>query len=889
MPPVGAAVAGLLGLSTTGLVASAITGLVEVAASFGLSFAAKALAGKPETVGGGAIRPAGVQVQLRAGDTLSRFFIAGTWATAGQLVYLRNWGDAGKTPHAYLVQVIVLSHISVTQLAGVFVDGAPVTWTPGGAQTGNGQAIQEYHKDGKDHLWIRFYDGTQTAADGYLTGKFPSGTRAWASTHVGKGMAYVIVTSRWNPKLFDRAPELKFEVRGIPLYDITKDTTAGGSGSQRWATPSTWAHSRNPAVIVYNLMRGIRFEGEWVYGLQMVGAAQLPYSAWAAAINECDILITNADASTEPQFQAGGEISFATEPGEEIEEFLKSCNGRLADCGGVYKPKVGAAGAAVMSFTDDALMLTDAHSFAPFPSLNDTVNGIDASYISPEEGWVPKAAPPRRNATYETADGGRRSIADIAYAHVSGKRQVQRLTKAALLEERRFRRHVVVLPPDYGAAEPLDMIGWTSTRNDYTAKLFRIDTLIDRDNLDVVAGLTEVDPSDYDWTAGSDEVATTDAPIDLERPAAQEVLAFTASGEVSTGDDGRTIAVIRVNWNAGVDDVDRVKFVVRKGTSAGAVICRDETSAVDAGTYDVSKNINGVTTYVVQAVFDSAASRRDFTPSAWLSVATPNTQVPMAVLAASLQALINQGSAAGKVITEQLSAATAALYGFQTLYRITVYGTGPTPAETGLYLYVTAAGVPGVIIDASFFAVGPLAAVAGDTAKLKLFPFVLDAGVIKIKRGNIQKIQAGQIDAGAIDADKIVGGSVCAFLAGTPATGTTATHVNVPYAKGDSAVQLVANFSYGLEAQGGAITVYIGRAKSTANLTYFSSYTALPNAMFTDVNLAPSSIDTLAASIVAFDQPGDPGKGVKWVYALLWMGSKKYKPGSTINAILLRR
>jgi hypothetical protein len=875
MPPVGAAVAGLLGGGGFTILGSALLGgLAKAAAGAGLSYVANALAGKPEEGALRKNRPVGMEVTLRAGDVVPRFFIVGTWATAGQLVFVRSYGDGDKTPNAFLVQVIVLSHLPVDNIGKIFVDGSPVSYTPGAAQSGRGQAIPEYRKDGKDHLWIRFYNGSQTVADDYLTSTFPSGPKAWGTNQIGRGCAYAIVTARVNPKLFRQAPEIKFQVRGLPLYDVTKDSSAGGSGTQRWDQPATWAFTRNPAVILYNLFRGIRHNGQWVYGLQTVSAAQLPFSSWAAAINECDLPVTNADASSDPQFRAGGEISFATEPGEELEEFLKACNGRIADAGGIYKIKVGAAGAAILSFTDDALMLTDEHTFTPFPSLNDTVNGISATYISPEEGWIEKAAPPRIDEGYIAADGGRRSIADVAYRRVSDKRQVQRLMKAALLEERRFRRHVVVLPPETFAIEGLDFVGWTSARNGYTAKLWRVDGIIDRSNLDQVMTLTEVDPADYGWSAGSDEVATVDGPIDLETVPVQPMAGFSAAPVTISGAGGRALPGIRVAWDAtAIDDVDQVQFEVWN-SGGTAVIARDETSFPEAGAYDISKSLNGATSYLVRARFNTTSGHRDFAWSASIAVTTPDTRVPAALIDASLLALVNQGTASGKVLTQQVLPAPA---GFQTLYQITIYGTGPNPPAAGAYYFVDADGKPGILMDSASFRVGSLA--AND------FPFEVVGGKVKIKSAVVGDIDAGRITVGVIDAARIKGGSLSETF--SKSANGTFTNQWVPGTEikirspGGGTVLLYATFSYKQEKKQTA-TFAIMRGKNSTNFKELLNGTV-------EFAPPPDTIKKGRTMLSAVDFPDDPGGDNFYSYAVAHNGKGSNVQSPRLVAVWIKK
>jgi hypothetical protein len=638
MPAIGTAI-GAIG-TFIGSLGAIGTAVVNLGISFGLSYIAKALAPKPKTGGAG-----GFNGKLQAGGAIPRSFIFGRYATAGSLAYVNTWGEPDKTPNAYLVQVIALSDLPVKGLVGLIVDGAAVTFDPEASQAGKGYAVPEYNKDGKDNLWIRFHDGTQNAADSYLTGKFSADTaRPYTSGRVGAGIAYAVITAKVNDKLFTGFPAFKFVLDGVPLYDIRNDDTAGGDGDERWDHPETWsAASGNPAIVIYNLLRGISYAGKKVYGLQTVGGAQLPLSAWAAAANECDVIVTNADASTAKQYVAGGEIQFSAEPGSEIEALLTACNGRLAEVGGIYKLHVGAAGSAVFSFADGDIISTDKQTFTAFPSLDEVVNGVTGTFISPEDGWVEKDLPPRYDADYEAEDGGRRLLANVPYTRVTSNQQGQRLMLSALQEERKARKHGIPMPPWALALEPLDFGSFTSGRNGYAGKLFRADRIDISQNLGIALYITETDPADYDYDPDEDELPISQGSIAIVRPPVQAIRDWAVAGIAIPADAGRAIAGLRLTWGFDADedlDIDEVQFEVRLA-SDNSIVLRGSTPFVSAGALDISQNIRGLTAYEIRGTFYSV-SGRPFSWSSWLAATTPDVRVDESELSASVRALLQQ-------------------------------------------------------------------------------------------------------------------------------------------------------------------------------------------------------------------------------------------------------
>ncbi|MCX5518441.1 phage tail protein [Kaistia defluvii] len=610
--PIGAAIAGFIGL--TGTLATVVAAGINLAVGLGLSYLSQTLFGKKPQQGVG-----GMSGKLQSGGAVPRSFILGRAMTGGKLVYAGTWGEIDNTPNAYLSMVIALSDLPVQGLAEIWVGGEKVTWDPNATPGGIGIAIPEYRNDNKNHLMVRFYDGRQTTADSLMVEKFAGSAHPYLSTRVGKGVAYVVMTARLNDKLWSGLPQYKFVVDGIPLYDWRADSSAGGDGPQRWSDPTTWTFSDNPVVQAYNIGRGLRYDGKWFFGGQTVSAAQWPISVATAAANECDRMVAAIGSGTEKQFRAAGEITLDAFPSDVLSELMKACNGRLAEVGGVYKPHVGAAGSAVFAFTDADILTSDKQSLEPFPSLDQAVNAVTAKYLEPGEGWVQKDAPPLYSLTLEADDGGRRQAVDVDYALVFSGTQVQRLMKSARDESRRFRRHNLPMPSYCSIFEPNDFVSWSSDRNRYANKLWRIDAVQDLPSLNSGWTLTEVDPSDYNPGALTPIVI---APTLNLPPASQIIIDWSATPVAINGDQGSQRAGVRLAWDPNVDDVDGVQFEIRLAVD-GTVILQSETDRYDAGSILISQNILGRTQYQARGRY-RPSSPRDTSWSGWLNVLTPD-------------------------------------------------------------------------------------------------------------------------------------------------------------------------------------------------------------------------------------------------------------------------
>lgn len=789
--PISASIVAIIGL--TGTAAAVATFAITTAISIGLSYAASALMGGKGGGGSAAEQnPFGIKSVLQSGGTVPRSFGFGRFCTGGSEIYpARTWGESGKTPNAYLTRFIALSDLPIDGLTAVIVDDQICTYGSGSPHADLGYAIPEYN-NGSDHLWVKFYDGTQTAADSWAVSQFGSDPDyPYGSDQIGYGVAYAIVTALVDQTLFSSFPQFRFECTGAAFYDPREDSTVGGSGSQRWATPSTWALTYNPAVIKYNVLRGISYDGQWLYGLQGTDEGRLPLDSWFAAMNVCDSSVATAPGVYAEQFQCGGECVVNSQPIEFLDELNKCDNGRIAEAGGIFKTRSGAVGSSVMSFTDADLIVTEPQTFDQFPGLESTINAIAATYPDPDQNWAMTDAPALYDADLEAADGDRRLVSSVAYNFVSSNAQVQRLMKSARDEARKFRKHTVIAPPSAFALEPLDVISWTSTANGYTSKLFSV-VPTDQDNIDQGLSLIEVDAGDYDWTPAADYTDFTPVEVVSRSPAAQTMSGFSVSATTLNGAGSRSRAAIRLEWGTtGIVDVDGVQYEVR--LDAGDVfVVSGETDDFARGYAYISHNILSATNYEVRARYRAASRNRETSWSSWLTVTTDNAQIvandiadailtygkfaagikPVQVVGALVDAVAAEGNVAVLTTTGKLYRYYSGAW--TTTVPAVDVGNGLTSAQIAS---VAAAVITGTLTGSQIAAATISAAniVSGTITASQIAASTITSSQIAadtITSGNIaanaitsaevaaDAIVAGKIAAGAVNADTILASNV---------------------------------------------------------------------------------------------------------------------------------
>ncbi|SOC20580.1 hypothetical protein SAMN05877831_1201, partial [Rhodobacter maris] len=666
MPQVAGFFAGFVGFSAPALGSAAFGGWVAGAAfgstvvggllsklltTVAITALQQAVARKPSQGGGITI-----STTLR-GEANPETIILGRYATAGQAICPPY--SHGKS-NAYLTHVIELCSAPGATLERVIVgdDYVEIGSTP--HPDGYGFPVLG---DYEGNIWIKYYDGSQSAADPMLVAKYGDHPdRPWGTEMIGSGICYAILTFlRGGPHDLQQVPKYRFEMGGIPLYDPRKDSTAGGDGPQRWGDPATWEQTENAIVIAWNIFRGIELPGGDIWG-GSIDLAGLPRANWVAMMNRASVEIDLADGTREPRYRAGIEAALTSQPAAIVDEILKAASAQVADMGGYWRILCGESALPVFAFSDDDILRTKEQELDPFPTIDDTYNAVSAQYPDPESLWETKDAPLRTNADWEVADAFGRRTAELQLPACPYPLQVQRLQRENAEDQRRMIRHIFSLTPAAAGVELLDTVDYGSARNGYDGKEFGVYAITEdlRTCIRKVS-LRERDPSDYAWVPGYE--LPTPPRIPSTPPAPEMVDGFEVDA-ITLGDaDGRPRRpAIRLSWASDIL-ANGIRWEARL-QGATEVALRGSTQDVSAGTY-VIDGVLPATDYEVRARLITGWPTEW---SGWIAVTTDDVRVGAIDLADEVQAAIDaaqaradEAAAAADEVQGNLDAAVAPL------------------------------------------------------------------------------------------------------------------------------------------------------------------------------------------------------------------------------------
>jgi hypothetical protein len=471
MPGVVSSVASAVGwiLTAEGTLAA----IARFAAGLLLSVVASKLFGPKLPKGTGL---SGIQVTTRS-TTEFRKVVYGQALVSGPVVY-NNTSFPNNQDLWFVIPMCqgLSEDLIELRLDGDVIPKADIDWTAGsGASDGTGTGEVSTAKFlGSDSpastgMLAYYYLGDDAQpVNGDLDTTFTDITTAFRL----RGVTHVIFRLRYNDATAEVWKEgiprnLKAVIKGRLVYDSRLDSTNGGSGAHRFATPSTWEWSENPALAVAD------------YLMTYMGvdpALSINWPATATAADACDVLVeippVASPANTEKRFTCNGALSLGSTHKDNLDALLSSMDGRLSYVSGQWTVRASVWEASSESLVEDDLAgNASIQGSAPRTSRFNTVRGF---YIDPAEDYQPVEFPLISKAAYVTRDNGGVLEFELSLPFTNSNFMAQRI--AFRLLEQGNNQEEAQLPLKALAADIAvgDVIDLTLSDLGWSAKTFRV-------------------------------------------------------------------------------------------------------------------------------------------------------------------------------------------------------------------------------------------------------------------------------------------------------------------------------------------------------------------------------------------------------------------------------
>lgn len=436
-------------------VAAAIPGiLINVAAGIAINaavgFVSNAILGSADQ----SRTSRGVERSPRAGVNEPVRVMFGEFATPGRFWHQNSYGS----DNDYLQLVFECGRTEYDSLSGMLAGGKAVSLSGSNANP-KGRVIDAYTVGGVPHAWVKFYTGAAgQTADAELVARANPPER-WPSTKTMTGTAYVIITVRYDEKVFEGGlPEWTFIWKGAKLYDRRKDSTQpGGSGSHRWGQPATYEWTANPAIILDNFRRGLWINGVRVLGIG-VNEAACHHARTVAAANLCDETVFYDDTGrTLPRYIFGGEISDAEDQISVVRMLETAMAGYGAEFGGAYAPLPAQTMSSVLTLTDKDRVTGSDVSERTRLDPTQVKTAFNGMFVSKANGWVEKEYGLRADTTGEALEGGRRQ-GKLDLEFITEQEIAASVAEVIMRRDRYSASEVATFGPKAAKLEPGDVV-----------------------------------------------------------------------------------------------------------------------------------------------------------------------------------------------------------------------------------------------------------------------------------------------------------------------------------------------------------------------------------------------------------------------------------------------
>ncbi len=545
----GAAAAAVVGFfAVTGAAATVISGLTYIVVTgllnYGLNRLASSLAGKPKRYTTSAARDITVRgtvepMQMIYGEVLTPGFIA-NYATSG-------------TNNRYLHFVVVVAAHQCEDITDVYLDSR---YIPDADIDGSGDvSAAEFQGEGASRLNIKRYLGTKAqTADSELSG---SSIGNWSSSHRGAGIAWMHIRLDGSDSVWAAGSPANFRalVKGRRLYDPSKDSTNGGSGSHRADNATTWEWSQNAALAIRDYISGGSRWYDNATPEPRLGFGEDSdhiddsYTIAARSICNESVLVPPVASPSRHQsrYTCDVQLSCGDTYRENLEILKSACVGNVTYVNGKYRIYAGAYDTPEVELEEDDIL--GPVTVSTHPNGEDLYNLVRGTFFDETRDWQLASFPNITNSSYETDDGGQ-FPRDI---ELHATRTSYRAQRIAILHLAQSRNKITVrfdrLSPKAMAIAQHETFMVTISEYGWSQKVFRcLEWEFMPDGFIAITAREEssaayADPSIGTYATGSEGTVATpefdepDTPINFEAVSMPEGILFLWDAQEPSNQD----------------------------------------------------------------------------------------------------------------------------------------------------------------------------------------------------------------------------------------------------------------------------------------------------------------------------------------------------------------
>lgn len=401
----------------------------------------------------------------------------------------------------------------------------------------------------------------------------------WTADHLGKGVARVRVTLKYDPDIFGGGlPNISAVIRGKKVLDTRTSTTA-------WTT--------NAALIARDYIVSTQGFGE--------SAAAINTTVINAAANICDETVTTA-SGTQARYTANGTLSTDDNRIENLSMILSAMVGTAVRSGGEWLIRAGAYVSPSLDLTDSDLA-DGAISVVPALPKRELFNSVRGKIVDPAQQYASGDFPPYSSATYVAADGGEALYRDIVLPMTSDAEAAQRIAKLMLHRARQSLAFSATFNLRAYRLQPGNTFRFTAALFGWTNKVFRVVERRLEQPGRVQLQIQEEASAVYDWTyteaTGLDPAPNTDLP---DPSVVSAIAGLTPTANLVRGSDGVWRIDLSASWAASADA--GVRFggqveLVAENAATGALVTRRVSGTDTSGV--LAENISGGSAWNVRA------------------------------------------------------------------------------------------------------------------------------------------------------------------------------------------------------------------------------------------------------------------------------------------------